>query len=80
MKETWWETIQRQYPFDYGRDTGTWNRAKIIGVIDTFMAIAEIMGEPHALALMQTIPTQTILDQLNRDKTADNITLLREDA
>lgn len=74
----WWYVVQKLKPFNYGRDTGMWNRAKVIGVIDTFAAIAETFGEKFAMELMMAIPAETILDQLNSDKTADKITLREE--
>lgn len=75
---SWWAVMQKLKPFNYGRDTGTWNRAKVIGAIDTFSAIADHYGEAFAFKLMNEMSVETILNRLNDDKTADAITM-RED-
>lgn len=73
---SWWDVMKRLKPFDYGRDTASWNRAKVIGVIDTFSAIGDVYGEPFALHLMQNVSVAAVLGRLNQDDLSDDITLL----
>lgn len=74
----WWELMQNDRLIDYGRDTRSWNRARILGVVNTFMALSDTLGEEYALWLMQATPAQNILDRLNEESTADNITIREE--
>jgi len=78
MMVSWWDAIQRLKPFHYGKDTGSWNRAKVLGVIAAFTAIANTFDEETAYRLMRAISAETMLNALNDDKTADAITLREE--
>lgn len=69
------EYAQNPSMVDFGRDTAVWNRAKLLGVIDTLYVLGVKFGNIDFILDHLTI--EEFLTRLNQDRTADKITIIQ---